>query len=119
MKREKRTEKFQMCLTKKEKALALSIAQEHGITISELFRNKAFAELVPPPVNLTIAKTYWELNKIGVNLNQLTKIANTAMQYEKANPIEYNQILAEIEKVYNLIQEVRSEIIQSQPPRWL
>lgn len=113
MKKQKRIIKFQMCMTEEEKALATQIADRFGLSISEFIRRTCFQKKLPKQVTKISAKTYFELHKIGVNLNQLAKVANTAMQFEKENAIEYRQISSELRRLEQLIDRVCREIISS------
>ncbi len=64
--------------TKKERAELELAASTHGLTKSELIRRRALGHRLPPPRTdqQATAKLTTALLRLGVNLNQIAKVAN-------------------------------------------
>jgi mobilization protein NikA len=95
---------FLMRLTKDERQRIAKVAETCGITHGEVVRQKLFKGKFPEPKIARIElNTYLELKKIGINLNQLTNLANVGrvgmdmlvilMRLLKQQEIIINQIL--------------------------
>ncbi|MCC2691541.1 plasmid mobilization relaxosome protein MobC [Nodularia sp. LEGE 04288] len=82
------------------------MARENGLTISELFRSKTLKNKLPRRVTRVAGQTYWELGKIGNNLNQIAKAINTTVLM--GEPVVVDRGL--LEQVKNLVKQVRREI---------
>jgi hypothetical protein len=108
MSQKERTIRFHICLTPEEKEQVQRMADENALTISELFRAKTLKNKLPRRVTKIAGQTYWELGKISNDLNQLTQAANTAVSM--GNPVVID--LALIEKVRDLVKQVRREITE-------
>ena len=102
-----RYQRLEIRLTADERALAQTRASEAGLTVSELFRASTLKHRLPRRVSDIAFKTYWELGKIGVNLNQLAKAANTAIKLGQAPPADPG----ELERLEGLLQRIRQEIL--------
>lgn len=77
-------------------------ALESGMKASELIRKNALMRPLPRRVSKIDLKTYIELGRIGNNLNQLTKAANTAALYGLSPPADTGE-LQELSKLLRLI----------------
>lgn len=73
-----RTVQFKLMLTKTEKETWTALAESAGLDISELVRRKMAGCRINtvPEANW---QTYWQLGKIGTNINQIAKAQNTAI----------------------------------------
>ena len=99
--------KFQLCLTPEEKNKLIEISDQKDLTVSELIRTATLKRKLPQKVTEVAHKTYWELGKIGVNINQIARAANTAL----LNGQELPAIdLEELNRLEQLIKQVRKEI---------
>ncbi|WP_445253334.1 plasmid mobilization protein [Nodularia sp. LEGE 04288] len=103
---QKRSCKIEIMLTPEERQAALQMARENGLTISELFRSKTLKNKLPRRVTRVAGQTYWELGKIGNNLNQIAKAINTTVLM--GEPVVVDRGL--LEQVKNLVKQVRREI---------
>jgi hypothetical protein len=102
--------KFQLCLTSAEKELATQKAQETGLSLSELFRSATLNRKLPPKITEITAQTYWELGKIGVNLNQITYSINTALKLGQPVPNSFQELKPELQRIEKLLHQIRREI---------
>ena len=75
-------------------------------------KSKIVVNSPAPPIN---EATYMELNKIGVNLNQMTRRINEAVK--SGLPITDNST-ALLEKLYSLIKEVRLQVLGLSNDDW-
>jgi hypothetical protein len=66
---------------------------------------------LPAPIPKINEETYWELGKIGTNLNQITRAINRAVK--EGSPISADP-RPEILKLTKKIEEVRLELINLQ-----
>lgn len=73
-----RTVQFKLMLTKTEKETWTALAESAGLDISELVRRRMAGCRINtvPEANW---QTYWQLGKIGTNINQIAKAQNTAI----------------------------------------
>ena len=73
-----RTVQFKLMLTKTEKETWTALAESAGLDISELVRRRMAGCRIKtvPEANW---QTYWQLGKIGTNINQIAKAQNTAI----------------------------------------
>ncbi|MGH2414151.1 MAG: plasmid mobilization protein [Microcystaceae cyanobacterium] len=99
--------KFQLCLTPTEKELAQQKAKETGLTLSELFRHATLKRKLPQKVTDIAAQTYWELGKVGVNLNQMTYAINTAIKLGQPLPNNLEELKPELKRLENLLHQIR------------
>jgi len=76
----KRNRKVTVKLNAQERQLLTDIANESGLSLYLVVRKKLFTGKFPQPKLAKVdMDTYRELHKIGVNLNQLTKFANSGL----------------------------------------
>uniref|UniRef100_A0A8J6ZZ54 Plasmid mobilization relaxosome protein MobC n=2 Tax=Desmonostoc muscorum TaxID=1179 RepID=A0A8J6ZZ54_DESMC len=84
------------------------MASENNLTISELFRAKTLKNRLPRRVTKVAGQTYWELGKIGNNLNQIAKAINTSALM--GEPVVVDRAL--LSQVRDLVKQVRREIAE-------
>jgi len=76
----KRNRKVTVKLNAQERQALTDIARESGLSLYLVVRKKLFTGKFPQPKLARVdMDTYRELHKIGVNLNQLTKFANSGL----------------------------------------
>ncbi|WP_013325718.1 MobC family plasmid mobilization relaxosome protein [Gloeothece verrucosa] len=109
---ELRDEKFQLRLTKQEKAKADRMALGLGMSLSAIFRSviyRNFSILEIPDVNL---RTYLKLGRISNNINQIAKVLNYHQKVNTSIPYEFLFDLKEqIANLSTQINQVRSQLI--------
>jgi len=66
---------FRIRLTSDERTLLDEKAAAAGVTLSQLIRSAVLGYRLPSP--LIVREAMSELHRVGVNLNQLTHLANT------------------------------------------
>ena len=108
MPKKRRNIKFLICLTPQEKEQVRQMAAENSLTMAELFRAKTIKNRLPRRVTKVAGQTYWELGKIGNNLNQIAKAINTSVLM--GEPVVVDRGL--LEQVKNLVRQVRREIAE-------
>ena len=81
-------------------------ALESGMKASELIRKNALMRPLPRRISKDDLKTYIELGRIGNNLNQLTKAANTALKYGVTPPADRGAL----EELSKLLHSIRLKI---------
>ncbi|WP_254446787.1 plasmid mobilization relaxosome protein MobC, partial [Dolichospermum sp. UHCC 0259] len=108
MPKKRRNIKFLICLTSQEKEQVRQMAAENSLTMAELFRAKTIKNRLPRRVTKVAGQTYWELGKIGNNLNQIAKAINTSVLM--GEPVVVDRGL--LEQVRNLVRQVRREIAE-------
>ena len=74
-----------MLLTVAEKARVRREASAGGLSISEYARRRMLGRSVVPRVDADAER---ELRRIGVNLNQLARVANTSGQVERGADLD-------------------------------
>lgn len=106
MSRLNRPYKFQLKLTRQEWDKFSELAQNEGLTRSELIRFKTIYSTLPRRVTRVAAKTYWELAKEANNLNQIAKALNSMVKWD------YTAETPLIEEVKNLLKQNLSIVKQ-------
>jgi hypothetical protein len=106
MPQKEHTIRFHICLTPEEKEQVGQVAEDNALTMAELFRAKTIKNRLPRPATLVTRQTYWELGKVGNNLNQIAKAINTSVLM--GEPVVVDRAL--LEEVRNLVKQVRKEI---------
>ena len=109
MPRIQRPIKFQLCLTPEEKQLVQQKAKDMNVSVSELFRSSALSQKLP--VSKINAQTYWELGKIGTNLNQMSYALNTAIKLNQPIPRELKEVNQTLKELSQLVNQIRKELI--------
>jgi hypothetical protein len=82
---EKKTEKIWIRCTPSEKGYVVSMADSQGKKVSEYLLDSAIVPQEPAKVvnQKVLMQLIYEINKIGHNLNQLTRLANTDKALDK------------------------------------
>lgn len=106
--RQKRSHRIDIRLTLPEYEKAQLMADENNLTMSELFRAKTLKNRLPRRVTKVAGQTYWELGKIGNNLNQIAKAINTSILM--GEPVVVDRAL--LSQVRDLVKQVRREIAE-------
>jgi hypothetical protein len=116
--KQKRSSTFKLRLTQaeREKWEALAEAVGMGKNLSKFVRHCVERRTLPAPIPEINRETYWELGKIGVNLNQIAHATNQAVK--AGSPISADP-RPEILKLTKKIEEVRLELINLQETRKL
>lgn len=109
MAKPKRTRKFQLRISEDEYGAIAQKANEVGVSVSEFFRRAATARKLPRRVTPISAMTYWELGKIGTNINQLTKSVNAALKMGQSPPVDPGY-LAQLEELLHAIRLELAEV---------
>jgi len=80
--KEKRSNVFRLRLTQLDREHWLVMAEEVGLgnNLSKFVRHCVERRSLPAPIPEINQQTYWELGKIGVNLNQITHAINRAVK---------------------------------------
>jgi hypothetical protein len=114
--KQKRSNFFKLRLTQaeREKWEALAEAVGMGKNLSKFVRHCVERRTLPAPIPEINRETYWELGKIGVNLNQIAHATNQAVK--AGSPILADP-RPEILKLTKKIEEVRLELINLQEAR--
>ena len=101
-KSKQRTVRFEMLLTQQENQTWNNLAQQAGISKAELVRRRMGNCRIQtiPEANW---QCYWQLLKIGTNINQIAKAQNTAladgMVLPPIDPIPFEQLLRQIDEL--------------------
>lgn len=106
--RQKRSHRIDIRLTLPEYEKAQLMADENNLTMSELFRAKTLKNRLPRRVTKVAGQTYWELGKIGNNLNQIAKAINTSVLM--GEPVVVDRAL--LSQIRDLVKQVRREIAE-------
>lgn len=97
-----RTVRFEMLLTPEESKAWEALAESAGVSKAELVRRRMAGCRIKtvPEANW---QTYWQLGKIGNNINQIAKAQNTAVaDGQKAaplDPIPFEQLQKQIDRL--------------------
>jgi hypothetical protein len=101
-----RTKIMQIRVSEVEFEMIHSRASQAGLSCSELFRRNALLRPLPKRTTKIAIQTYVELGKIGNNINQLTKAANTAIALGQKPRIDIDKL----EALGELLHQIRREI---------
>jgi len=96
---DKRTERFNLRLTLAELAHVQAQAAHAGIGPHEYVRRRVLGHRVPPARSQIDASVVSELNRIGVNLNQLTHAVNSGVVIEREAAVLFAQVQSLIEQL--------------------
>lgn len=103
------TEKIVFRVTKAEGKSISEQAQNRHISVSEYVRQQTRTATRPaddPKIRLALQGLIYEVNKIGVNVNQITKRHNSHI-YSKEDK---EQLAAQMEKLEDLLEATRELI---------
>ena len=108
--KEKRSNVFRLRLTLSERERWSALAEEVGLgnNLSKFVRHCEEKRTLPAPIPEINQQTYWELGKMGVNLNQITHAINRAVKEGIGVSCDS---LSEIEAVRTLLKEVRLQLL--------
>ena len=94
-----RASRVHVLLTVAEKARVREAARRGGLSISEYVRRRTLGRPVTSRVDADVER---QLRRIGVNLNQLTRVANAAGQVERGADLD--ALVAEIRRAIGVLQ---------------
>ena len=109
-------------LTESEKGLLLERSKREGyLTISDFGRAKLLKRREIKKIEAgkefvtLVTKTDYELNKIGVNLNQIAKKINTydVYQFNADDRLIFKQVMQELKNCFSVLQKYADTIDQS------
>jgi hypothetical protein len=108
--KERRSNVFRLRLTLSERERWEVMAEEVGLgnNLSKFVRHCVEKRSLPAPIPQINEQSYWELGKIGVNLNQITHAINRAVKEGQGVSCDSR---AEIEAVKTLLNEVRLQLL--------
>lgn len=95
----KRTERFNLRLTPAELAHVQQQAAHAGIGAHDYARRRVLSHRVPPARSQIDATLLTELNRIGVNLNQLTHAVNGGIVIEREAAVVLAEVRGLIEQI--------------------
>jgi hypothetical protein len=108
--KEKRTSVFRLRLTSSEHQRWIVLAEEVGLgnNLSKFVRHCVERRSLPAPIPEINQQTYWELGKIGVNLNQISHAINRAVK--EGSPVAADP-RAEILLIKTAIDDIRFQLL--------
>lgn len=95
----KRTERFNLRLTLAELAHVQVQAAHAGLGVHDYARRRVVGHKVPPVRSQIDASLLSELNRIGVNLNQLTHAVNSGIVIEREAAVVLAELRGVIEQI--------------------
>lgn len=98
-----RASRVHVLLTVTEKGRVREAARRGGLSISEYVRRRTLGRPVTSRVDADAER---QLRRIGVNLNQLARVANTAGQVERGADLD--ALVAEIRRAIGVLQDGES-----------
>ena len=116
---DKLEEGIRVRLTKLEKELLLKRSKREGYrTLSDFCRAKIVRKREIRKIEVSedfiqvTQKLDYELNKIGVNLNQVAKSFNThqVYQFSSADKEVFSQVLTQLKKCFSILQQYMDKI---------
>jgi hypothetical protein len=112
--KEKRSHVFRLRLTQLEREQWEVMAEEVGLgnNLSKFVRHCVERRSLPAPIPEINQQTYWELGKIGVNLNQITHAINRAVKEGSDVAVDPR---AEILAVKTALSEIRLQLLGLPP----
>ncbi len=112
--KEKRNNVFRLRLTSSEREQWEAMAEAVGLgnNLSKFVRHCVEKRTLPAPIPQINQQTYWELGKIGVNLNQITHAINLAVKAGESVAVDSRP---EIEAVKTALDEIRLQLLGLPP----
>ncbi len=112
--KEKRNHVFRLRLTSSEREQWFAMAEAVGLgnNLSKFVRHCVEKRSLPAPIPLLNEQTYWELGKIGVNLNQITHAINRAVKEGSKVAVDPRR---EIEAIHTALDEIRLQLLGRTP----
>lgn len=92
---EKRIERLECRLTTAEKTALESTAAERGLTLTSYVYQRLTQSRMRVGVSPEISQLVIELNRVGVNLNQIARATNSG----KGLPSDFPRVLASLESI--------------------
>jgi hypothetical protein len=112
--KDKRSNVFRLRLTELEREQWEAMAEEVGLgnNLSKFVRHCVERRSLPAPIPEINQQTYWELGKIGVNLNQITHAINRAVKEGSNIAVDPRR---EILAVKTALDEIRLQLLGLSP----
>jgi hypothetical protein len=112
--KERRSNVFRLRLTLSERERWEVMAEEVGLgnNLSKFVRHCVEKRSLPAPIPQINEQSYWELGKIGVNLNQITHAINRAVKEGSLVAVDPR---AEILAVKTALDEIRLQLLGFPP----
>jgi len=112
--KEKRSNVFRLRLTQLEREQWEAMAEEVGLgnNLSKFVRHCVERRTLPAPIPEINQQTYWELGKIGVNLNQITHAINRSVKEGSDVAVDPRK---EILAVKTVLDEIRLQLLGQRP----
>ena len=112
--KEKRSNVFRLRLTQLERERWEAMAEEVGLAnnLSKFVRHCVEKRSLPAPIPEINQQTYWELGKIGVNLNQITHAINRAVKEGSLVAVDPRP---EIEVIKTALDKIRLQLLGLPP----
>jgi len=107
----KKVKKITLRVSEEEDKLLKEYAKKEGLTINDFIRVKLL-KFKPPKRNPSkgceeVKRFLYEINRIGVNLNQIAKFANSLL---KRGLITGEECLNYLEQIANTLEKIEKEI---------
>lgn len=101
-------------LTSAERELWEAMAEEVGLgnNLSKFVRHCVERRSLPAPIPQINEQAYWELGKIGVNLNQITHAINRAVKEGQGVAVDPRP---EIQTIKTVLDEIRLQLLGQTP----
>jgi hypothetical protein len=103
---------LRLTLSERERWSALAEEVGLGNNLSKFVRHCVEKRTLPAPIPQINEQTYWELGKVGVNLNQITHAINLAVKEGSDVAVDPR---AEIEAVKIALDEIRLQLLGLPP----
>ena len=97
-----RTKRLYIRISNHEYADICRNAKNAGLNLSQYGRKLLIGEVVKPAKHVDLYKLYNEINKIGININQIAKMANSTKTIEQYS---IKQVIYLLTKIYDLVDE--------------
>ena len=112
--KDKRSHVFRLRLTSSEREQWFAMAEAVGLgnNLSKFVRHCVEKRSLPAPIPQINEQTYWELGKIGVNLNQITHAINRAVKEGSNIAVDPRR---EILAVKTALDEIRLQLLGLPP----
>ena len=112
--KEKRSNVFRLRLPQLEREQWEAMAEEVGLgnNLSKFVRHCVEKRSLPAPIPQINEQTYWELGKIGVNLNQITHAINRAVKEGSKVAVD---LRPEIEVIKTALDKIRLQLLGLRP----
>ncbi|MBD2458626.1 MobC family plasmid mobilization relaxosome protein [Nostoc sp. FACHB-87] len=112
-----RTKRLQARFSPIEYEMVRSKAEDTGMSLAELTRRCVLLRPIPPPpprLSRVTVSTYLELSRIGNNINQLAKAANTAIKMQMPPPADPELLQELLELLRHCQREIAKTFIEEE-----